>query len=118
MKRSEIKQWFEAGVKNNKTHLIVVCDTFEEPNSDPVYVDQGQNPVETAEDYGYDPDDPYAERDMQRVMEVYNLNMSWEEQDTTETEPLQVPKLLKGGIGDALGDVVDDLQVPKRVINF
>ena len=69
--RQEIAEWFEEGVKNSKTHMIVVCDTFDYDDY-PVFVSEGES-ARTA----------YEERDgrnMQRVMEVYNLRMDMETQ--------------------------------------
>jgi len=61
----EIKAWLQNGKKQGATHLIVVCDTFEWEDY-PVYVKPDEN-VHLVE---YQ----YSEKNMQRVMEVYNLS--------------------------------------------
>ena len=59
----EISQWFDKGVENGAAYMIVVCDTFDHDEY-PVY-------VETADDARERKDNPGQ---MQRVMEVYDLN--------------------------------------------
>lgn len=63
---ARIKEWFENGLKMGATHMIVVCDTFDYEDY-PVYVkpDQDVRSVYSA----------YNSKDMQRIMEVYNLGM-------------------------------------------
>jgi hypothetical protein len=41
--RNDIKRWFERGVEQKATHMIVVCDTFDHEDY-PVYVKQGDDP--------------------------------------------------------------------------
>lgn len=64
--RQDIQEWFELGVKQNSTHLIVVCDTFDHDDY-PVYISADQD-VKTIESN-------YNGKNMQRVMEVYNLKL-------------------------------------------
>lgn len=69
--QDEIRRWLAAAAKENATHLIVVCDTFDH-NDYPVSVLPGQD-VRT--EY-----DKYDSKNMQRVMEVYALHLSIEDQ--------------------------------------
>lgn len=62
--RDEIQGWFERGVEQGATHMIVVCDTFDHDDY-PVFVKPGED-VREREKY-------YRNASMQRVMEVYNL---------------------------------------------
>ena len=69
--REDIMGWFKRGKNDNQTHMIVVCDTFEYDDY-PVFCD-GLEEFE----------EKYAEHDgknMQKIMEVYDLNKSEEEQ--------------------------------------
>lgn len=67
--REEISTWFDAGVEEGATHMIVVCDTFDFEDY-PVYVTAEQNVQEMIEKRG----------EMQSIMEVYNLKMDKEKQ--------------------------------------
>lgn len=67
----DLKQWFQDGVKQKATHMIVVCDTFDWADY-PVYVKEGEDAKTKAKEY--------SGKEMQRVMEVYNLKLSVEEQ--------------------------------------
>jgi hypothetical protein len=69
--KSDIKRWFEEGVSDGATHMIVVCDTFDHEDY-PVFVRQGEDVREK--------EATYQGRDMQRVMEVYNLGMDMGDQ--------------------------------------
>jgi hypothetical protein len=62
--REDISRWFDQGSRQKATHLIVVCDTFDHEDY-PVFVQGAQECL-----------DRYNEldgRNMQRVMEVYDL---------------------------------------------
>jgi hypothetical protein len=61
----DISEWFEAGCKKGATHMVVVCDTYDHEDY-PVYVLPGQD-VKVVE--------KSCSGNMQRVMEVYNLQM-------------------------------------------
>jgi hypothetical protein len=61
----DLSAWFDRGVCENATHLIVVCDTYEYEDY-PVYVMPGTDVRQKA--------DEYSEESMQRVMEVYVLD--------------------------------------------
>lgn len=66
-----IKTWLERAIDNGATHLIVVCDTFE-------YEDYPVNvlPADLVDDVIK----KYDGKNMQKVMEVYNLNQNVDEQ--------------------------------------
>lgn len=66
--QEEIRQWLERGKKQNATHVVVVCDTYDWEDY-PVFVTVGQDVHKTVKAYS---------KDMQKVMEVYNLNMDLE----------------------------------------
>jgi hypothetical protein len=63
--KEDIKEWFKRGKKQKATHLIVVCDTFDHEDY-PVYVKKKEDIHEKC--------GKYDGKNMQRVMEVYNLN--------------------------------------------
>jgi len=69
-----ISEWFDEGVANGTTHMIIVCDTFAWEDY-PVFVskDEDVNVVEAK----------YTGKNMQRVMEVYNLHADKEQQLTS-----------------------------------
>jgi len=69
--KQDIREWFERGVEQGATHLIVVCDTFNYEDY-PVYVEKGQDAKKVYE--------AHNGPNMQRVMEVYNLSQDMEEQ--------------------------------------
>jgi len=73
---SDIRRWFIEGKKDGATHMIVVCDSFDWSNY-PVYVKAGENPREIASGYNG--------KDMQKVMEVYNLSMDMDKQLNSKT---------------------------------
>lgn len=62
--RSNIRHWFEEGVGEGATHMIVVCDTFDHEDY-PVFVKDGEDARDKAK--------AYDNREMQRLMEVYDL---------------------------------------------
>jgi hypothetical protein len=64
--RQDIRNWFDRGVKQGSTHLIVVCDTFDYDDY-PVFVSKDENVREKALTFNGG--------NMQRVIEVYNLSM-------------------------------------------
>lgn len=66
-----IRHWLQEGIDNNRTHVIVVCDTYDHEDC-PVYVGKGENVTEIAA--------KYQGQNMQRIMEVYNLTLPLEEQ--------------------------------------
>ncbi len=62
--QKEIGEWFDRGVEQGATHMIIVCDTFDYDDY-PVYVTPQQNVKEV--------ESKYRDNNMQRVMEVYDL---------------------------------------------
>ena len=62
--RDEIRGWFERGVEQGATHMIVVCDTFDHTDY-PVFVKPGEDV--------HDLQKAYDGINMQRIMEVYKL---------------------------------------------
>jgi len=62
--KQDIAYWFKEGAEEGATHMIVVCDTFDWSDY-PVYVKEGENVKEI--------ENKYHGKDMQKVMEVYNL---------------------------------------------
>ncbi len=69
--KQEIKEWFKRGVEEEATHMLVVCDTYDWEDY-PVYVKKGQDPHKVFE--------AHSGKNMQSVMEVYNLSMDMEKQ--------------------------------------
>lgn len=63
--KEDIKEWIKRGKEQGATHMIVVCDTFDWEDY-PVYV----MPTEDARKKFANYNGP----NMQKVMEVYNLN--------------------------------------------
>jgi hypothetical protein len=62
----EISSWFDRGVKQGATHMIVVCDTFDHED----YPCYAESPEDAQKVY-----DEHNGPNMQRVMEVYDLRM-------------------------------------------
>jgi hypothetical protein len=72
----DIRRWFETGVEKGVTHLIVICDTFDWEDF-PAYVMADQDAREiVAKRNG---------KNMESVMEVYNLAMDKDAQLTPGT---------------------------------
>ena len=69
--KDDIRRWFKAGIEQNATHMIVVCDTFDHEDY-PVYI---QPDRDFQKQYNQ-----YNNKDMQRIMEVYNLAIDMEQQ--------------------------------------
>lgn len=69
--KSWIGECFDTGKSMAKTHLIIVCDTFNHDDYQ-VYVGPDQDVHKVVREC--------LEAEMQRVMEVYNLNMDKESQ--------------------------------------
>lgn len=60
--KAEIEDWFERGLKQCATHMIIVCDTFDHEDY-PVFVMSASDCLAKVQNPG----------EMQRVMEVYDL---------------------------------------------
>lgn len=72
--RETISGWFVRGQISSAapySHMIVVCDTFSWEDY-PVYVKTGEDPREVAA--------KYDGKNMQKLMEVYNLELPMNEQ--------------------------------------
>ena len=69
--KEKIRRWFLEGKKKSATHMIVVCDTFDYEDF-PVFVMPNENVRQKYEEYD--------KKDMQKVMEVYSLKESMEDQ--------------------------------------
>ena len=66
----DIRAWLTYALNKNATHMLVVCDTFEwEDYPVEVYSDQSVTDIIEANS-----------RNMQKVMEVYNLSLDLEAQ--------------------------------------
>lgn len=70
--RETIARWFDEGVKQGATHMIVACDTFDHGDF-PHYVMPGQDAREVAKPYN-NPDK------MLRLMEIYDLRRPRDQQ--------------------------------------
>lgn len=62
----DIATWFDEGVVQGATHMLVVCDNFSHDDY-PVYVMTGEDAEERAS--------KYDGSNMQSLMEVYNLSL-------------------------------------------
>jgi hypothetical protein len=69
--KADIREWLERGREKGATHVIVVCDTFDWDDY-PVFVQPDQDAREVATSYD--------RRNMQKLMEVYRLDMDWDAQ--------------------------------------
>lgn len=69
--KDDLRAWLNEGKQQGATHMIVVCDDFSHEDY-PVFVEPGQSSRVVAAEYDG--------KDMQRIMEVYNLAMDFEAQ--------------------------------------
>lgn len=72
--RDEIRGWLDEGVAKGATHVLVVSDTFSYDNY-PVFVMKGQDVKVVKAEHNSE-----YRRDMQQVMEIYNLSLDLESQ--------------------------------------
>jgi len=70
--KNDIRSWLERGKSENARWMIVACDTFDWGDY-PVYIED--DPVKFWERH-----DGIHGKNMQKVMEVYDLKMDWETQ--------------------------------------
>lgn len=70
--RSAIKRWYEEGVAQGASYMIVFCDTYDHSDYPSYYTSR--------DDAQKSKDNPGS---MQRVMEVYDLNGNKEDQLNT-----------------------------------
>ena len=74
--RADIQRWLKEGQAREATHVIIVCDTFDHEDY-PVFVQPGEDAHKIAEErFGY----PDGEKNMQRVMECYDLSLPLDQQ--------------------------------------
>jgi len=83
--RQDIEGWFDRGVAQKATHLIVVCDTYDHDD----YPCFANGDSDVIEQYGY-----YNGKNMQRVMEVYDLRADKAEQ-MNEHRAMRLPEGMK-----------------------
>jgi len=69
--KTEIREWFNRAKENGATHMMVVCDSFDWEDY-PVEVSAHEDVKGKYEEYSM--------KNMQQVMEVYNLSMDIESQ--------------------------------------
>ena len=69
--QDEIAAWFDRGVEQGATHMIVAVDTFDWSDF-PIYIDAGQDVRAEVT--------AHRRRPMTKVMEVYNLSMDRDQQ--------------------------------------
>jgi hypothetical protein len=69
--KQDIRNWINGAKKEGATHMLVVCDTFDYEDY-PVSVMPDENVKEKYEQYN--------DKNMQKVMEVYNLSLDIESQ--------------------------------------
>jgi phosphopantetheine adenylyltransferase len=64
--KEDLGRWFDVGVQEGATHMIVVCDSFSYDDY-PVYVKPSENVRAKYQEY------LDGKHSMQRVMEIYSL---------------------------------------------
>lgn len=69
--RAELSAWFDRGLAEGATHMIVVCDTFDHEDY-PVYVKATEDLREKTKEFDG--------VNMQRIMEVYSMGVDKETQ--------------------------------------
>lgn len=69
--KQELSDWFDYGLKQDATHMIVVCDTYDHSDY-PSYVAATEDVRQREKELG--------SSSMQRVMEVYKLSASKSDQ--------------------------------------
>ena len=69
--RDDIRSWLQRAKSEGATHVIVVCDTYDHEDY-PVEVKPGEDVRKKF--------DEYNGKNMQRVMEVYNLSLDIDKQ--------------------------------------
>jgi len=81
--KDEISDWFDRGVAQKATHMIVVCDTYGHED----YSCFANSDADAIEQHSY-----YDGKNMQRVMEVYDLRANKTEQ-MNEHRAMHLPKM-------------------------
>ena len=67
--QTEIGEWFDEGVAKGSAYMLILCDTYDWDDY-PVYTSNGDEATRRAKHPG----------EMQKLMEVYDLHMSRDEQ--------------------------------------
>lgn len=67
--KDDLRRWFQHGVASGHRYMVVLCDTYDWEDYDK-YADTRERALEIVASPG----------DMQKVMEVYDLNMDMEAQ--------------------------------------
>lgn len=67
--KNEIAGWFDRGIAQGATHMLIVCDTFDHDDY-PVFVTSNNDCMMKYRNPG----------EMQKVMEVYDLRLDKQEQ--------------------------------------
>lgn len=71
--RDAIRSWLQRGKDRGATHVVVACDTFDWSDY-PVFVMPGEDARAIA--------DKHNGPNMTKLMEVYKLDMDWDQQLT------------------------------------
>lgn len=69
--KEDIRSWLERAKQKGASHMLVVCDTFDWSDY-PVFVMPGEDVKKRA--------DENSGPNMTKLMEVYKLDMDWNEQ--------------------------------------
>ena len=64
----DLRRWFDDGVRGEHAHMIVVCDSFDHEDY-PIYTDDAT--------HFWEQYDSHDDKNMQRIMEVYDLSRPW-----------------------------------------
>jgi hypothetical protein len=78
----DLKRWFADGKRQRCTHMIIVCDTFDWQDY-PIYAKVADARQKYEEHNG---------KNMQKVMEVYDLRLSMVKQMKPGTRVFNLPK--------------------------
>lgn len=76
--KQDLRRWFIDGVEQHATHMVVVCDTFDYEDY-PVYVSAEGDVRKIVVEHSL------SAGNMQKVMEVYRLDMDMEAQLSSQT---------------------------------
>jgi hypothetical protein len=77
--KQDIAAWFDEGVSKGASHMLVICDTFDHEDY-PVFVNTASECLQKYKSPG----------EMQRVMEVYDLQ-AHKEQQLSERRAMRLP---------------------------
>lgn len=69
--KADISTWFDRGVEDEASHMLIICDTFDYEDY-PVYIKENEDV--------YKIEEKFSNKNMQKVMEVYNLKTDKETQ--------------------------------------